>query len=71
MPENSQNFIEEMDQLLDHINSFKEDLNESSQLYNTPNCQEYKLFVDYLGQRIHDIQKASMIELRQITNSAT
>jgi len=68
MSGNKKSVIEEMDQLLDHINSFEQDLNKSSDLADPSISQEYKLFIEYLNSRIHDMQQTATTELRHLTH---
>ena len=68
MPGNKQSAIEEMDQLLDHISSFEQDLNNNNGLSNPSIHQEYKLLKEYLDHRIHDMQKSACSELHQLAH---
>ena len=67
--EDSQNAIEEMDQLLDHIMSFEEDLNKSKNLTDPSIAQEFTMLKEYLKYRLRDINKASIAEFHTITRT--
>jgi hypothetical protein len=68
---NKQCAIEEMDQLLDHISSFEQDLKKSNGLSNASIKQEYRLLREYLDYRIHDMQKMASTELHQLIHPNT
>jgi len=68
MSGNKKNIIEEMDELLDHISSFEHDLNKSSDPADPSISQEYRLFIEYINCRIHDMQQTATTELHQLTH---
>ncbi len=67
-PGNRKSAIEDMDQLLDHIHSFEQDLSKSSGLVDPSISQEYSLFIEYLSNRIHDMQQTATADLHQLTH---
>lgn len=63
--------IEDMDQLLDLIDSFEVDLNKAQKASDPIMYQEQKLFNDYLRHRIQDMKDASVTELRLLSKKTT
>lgn len=65
---NCHSSIEDMDQLLDHISSFEQDLKNAKGSPDPSLYQEYNLLKEYLTYRIRDIQQATVSELHKITH---
>ena len=68
---NKQCIIEDMGQLLDHINSFEQDITNTDGLSSPSISEEHVLFKNYLKDRIQDIQISTIKEFHQITQPST
>ena len=63
--------IEDMGQLLDHINSFEQDITNTDGLSSPSISEEHVLFKNYLKDRIQDMQISTIKEFHQITQPST
>lgn len=60
--------IDDMDQLLDLITSFEQDLNSSNGRTAASINEEINLLKDYLNCRITDLQTSSIEEFHRVTH---